>query len=199
METSTSEKLLGIKINNKLHFNEHLDGITEQKSCKVSPLSRIFPFTDLKKRHFLMNSFFTLQFSYCGLMCMCHSRTVNNKINKLHERCLRIVYNDNKSFFKEILETNKSALMYIKNLQVLAADSFTTYKNISPSIVRQIFQLRNNDYNLRQFPQFNLLNVRIASCETESISFLCQKIWNIVLNKFKKETSLHAFKKLIKK
>ena len=128
---------------------------------------------------------------------MCHSRTVNNKINKLRERCLRIVYHDNKSSFKEILETNKSALMHIKNLQVLATGSFTTYKNISPSILRQI--LRNNDYNLRQFSQFNLLNVRIASCETESIPFLCQKIWNIVLNKFKKETSLHAFKKLIKK
>ena len=89
--------------------------------------------------------------------------------------------------------------MHIKNLRVLATDFFTTYKNISPSIVRQIIQLRNNDYNLRQFSQFHLLNVRIAFCETESIPFLCRKNWNIVLNKFKTETSLHAFKKLIKK
>ena len=25
---------------------------------------------------------------------MCHSRENNNKINRLHERCLRIIYND---------------------------------------------------------------------------------------------------------
>ena len=73
------------------------------------------------------------------------------------------------------------------------------YGNISPPIVRQLFQSRNNDYNLRQFSQFELLNVRSVFCATESISFVGPKIWNIVPNEFKKETSLHAFKKLIKK
>ena len=70
---------------------------------------------------------------------------------------------------------------------------------IFPPIVRQLFQLRNNDYNLRQLPQFDLPNVRSVFCGTESISFLGLKIWNIVPNEFKKETSLDAFKKLIKK
>ena len=145
-----------------------------------------------------MNSFFASQFSYCPLIRMCHSRTVNNKINKLHERCLRIVYIDKKSSFKELLETEKSVLIHIKNLKVLATEMFKVYRNISPPIVRQLFQLRNNDYNLRQFSQFDLPNVKSVFCGTESISFLGPKIWNIVPNEFKKET-LDAFKKLIKK
>ena len=65
--------------------------------------------------------------------------------------------------------------------------------------IEKLFQSRNNDYNLRQFSQFELPNVRRVLCGTESISFLGPKIWNIVPNEFKKETSLHAFKKLIKK
>ena len=130
---------------------------------------------------------------------MCHSRTANNKINKLHERCLRIIYNDKNSSFKKLLETDKSAPIYIKNPQILVTEMFKVYGNISPPIVRQLFQSRNNDYNLRQFSQFELPNVRSVFCETESISFLGPKIWNIVPNEFKKETSLHAFKKLIKK
>ena len=76
---------------------------------------------------------------------------------------------------------------------------FKVYRNIYPPIVRQLFHLRNDDYNLRQFPQFDLPNVKSVSCGTESISFLGLKIWNIVPNEFKKETSLDAFKKLIKK
>ena len=49
IENSTSEKLLGVKVDNKLNFNEHLDGITKKASRKVSALSRIFPFMDLTK------------------------------------------------------------------------------------------------------------------------------------------------------
>ena len=154
---------------------------------------------DLTKRHILMNSFFSSQFSYCPLIWMCHSRTVNSKISKTHERCLRIVYNDNKSSFKELLETDKSLQIQIKILQILAIEIFKVYRNISSAIVRQLFQSRNNDYNLRQFSQFELPNVRSVFCGTVSISFLGPKIWNIVPNEFKKETSLHAFKKLIKK
>ena len=117
---------------------------------------------------------------------MCHSRTVNNKLNKLHERCLRIVYNDKKLSIKELLETDKFVTIHNKNLQVLATETFKVYRNIFPPIVRQLFQLRNNDYNLRQFSQFELPNVKSAFCGTERISFRGPKIWNIVPNEFKK-------------
>ena len=144
-----------------------------------------------------MNSFFTSQFSCCWLIWMCHSRIVNSKINKLHERSLRIVYNNKRSSFKELLETDKSVSTHIKNLHVLATEMFKVYRNISPLIVRQWFQSRSNDYNLRQFSQFELPNIRSVFRGTESISFLGPKTWNIVPNEFKKETFLHVFKKLI--
>ena len=144
-----------------------------------------------------MNSFFTSQFSCCRLIWMCHSRIVNSKINKLHERSLRIVYNNKRSSFKELLETDKSVSTHIKNLHVLATEMFKVYRNVSPLIVRQWFQSRSNDYNLRQFSQFELPNIRSVFRGTESISFLGPKTWNIVPNEFKKETFLHVFKKLI--
>ena len=83
-------------------------------------------------------------------------------------------------------------------MQFLATEMFKVYRNISPPIVRELFQSMNNDYNLRQFSQFELPDVRRVFCGTEGISFLGSKIWNTVPNEFKKETSLHAFKKLIK-
>lgn len=59
----------------------------------------------------------------------------------------------------------------------------------------QLFQLRNNNYNITQCSQFSLTNVRSDFSETESVSFLGPKIWNIVHNEFKKETT-NALKKL---
>ena len=67
---STFEKLLGVKVVNKLNFNEHLDGIIKKTSRKVRVLPRIFSFMDLTKRQFLMDSFFTSQSSYCPLMLL---------------------------------------------------------------------------------------------------------------------------------
>ena len=74
IESSLYEKLLGIKVDNKLNFNGHDDEIIKKATGKVSALSRIFRFMNLTKRRLLMNSFFTSQFNYCPLIWMCHSK-----------------------------------------------------------------------------------------------------------------------------
>ena len=68
IENSACEKLLGVNIDNKLNFIEHLDRIIKKESCKTSPLPTIFFFMDLTKRSFSMNSFFTSQLIYCPLI-----------------------------------------------------------------------------------------------------------------------------------
>ena len=72
IESSLYEKLLGVKVDNKLNFNGHDDEIIKKATGKVSALSRIFRFMNLTKRRLLMNSFFTSQFNYCPLIWMCH-------------------------------------------------------------------------------------------------------------------------------
>ena len=104
IKSSKCEKLLGIKIDNKLNFNTHVDEICKKAGQKLNALSRVTPYMDLSKRRILLNAFFISQFSYCPLVWMFHSRGKNNKINRIHERCLRIIYNDKKSTFYELLE-----------------------------------------------------------------------------------------------
>ena len=68
IENSACKKLLGVNIDNKLNFIEHLDRIIKKASRKTSPLPKIFSFMDLTKRSFLMDSFFTSQLIYCPLI-----------------------------------------------------------------------------------------------------------------------------------
>ena len=93
IENAQNEKLLGIIINSKLSFDKHIQQICSRASAKLKALARIAPFMNITKRKILMNAFFNAQFSYCPLTSMFHSGKVNNKINKLHERCLQIVHN----------------------------------------------------------------------------------------------------------
>ena len=81
---------------------------------------------------------------------MCHSRTLNNKINRLHERCLRIIYSDKISTFKELLEKDNSASIHYRNIQALATEIYKVSNGVSPEIMNEIFQLREKShYNLR--------------------------------------------------
>ena len=69
-----------------------------------------------------MNAFFISQFNYCPVIWICHGRALNNKINRLHERCLPIIYNDKTSTFEELLEKNDSVSISYRNLQALAIE-----------------------------------------------------------------------------
>ena len=93
IKNSKFEKLLGIKLDSKLNFNSHIHDICQKAGQKLNAISRITPYMDFAKRRLLVNAFFYSQFSYCQLVWMCHNRTDNNKINRLHERCLRLIYN----------------------------------------------------------------------------------------------------------
>ena len=74
---------------------------------------------------------------------MCHSRTINNNINHLHERCLRVTYNDKISSFKELLERDGPVPIHKSNLQILATEIFKVYNNIAAPIFTETFNKPN--------------------------------------------------------
>ena len=125
------EKLLGVTVDVKLNFNDHMSDLWKKAwkkaSRKISALARVTPFIGLSKRKLLKNAFFTSQFSYCPLIWMCHSRSNNRKTNMLYERCLRITYNDKQASFTDSLNKGNSVSMHIKNIQRLAIEMFRFY------------------------------------------------------------------------
>ena len=105
---SKCEKPFGVKFDHKLTFNCHVSDLRKNASRKINAPARVAPYMSILKRHILMNAFFKSQFSYCPLVWICHSRINNVKISRLHERCLRIIYNDETSSFENLLEKDGS-------------------------------------------------------------------------------------------
>ena len=62
---------------------------------------------------------------------MCHSRTNKRKIDRFHERCLRIIYNNKQSSFKESLEKDSSVYIYKRNVYILATEIYEVSNNFS--------------------------------------------------------------------
>lgn len=81
------------------------------------------------------------------------SRLSNAKINRIHERTLRLIYSDYTSEFKELLHEDKSVTFHQKNRQTLAIEIFKTKNGLNPWFIKQVFKSNNiNNYNLRLEP-----------------------------------------------
>ena len=104
IKSSSSKKLLGVLIDSKLTFNEHVSKLCKKASNILHVLARISKYMTKAKLRTIMNAFFPSQFPYCPLIWMFHNRTLNNRINKRQERALRLVDNDNTSSFHELLQ-----------------------------------------------------------------------------------------------
>ena len=144
---------------------------------------------DIQKRRTLMKSFITSQFGYYPLIWMFHSRGLNNKINSIHERALRITYGDKTSTFQHLLEKDNSVSIHHRNLQALATEMFKISNNLSPDIVKEIFQKRIVQYNLRSKNSFMSRQVNSVYHGTESLSFLGPKTWEQVPQEIKESPS----------
>ena len=115
---SDKEKLLGVTIDSHLKFESHIKNLCSKASQKLYALSRMSLYMSLNQRRMIMQSFIMSKFGYCPLIWMNHNRSLNNNINRIHERTLRIVYGDKKSTFKELLEKDNSVTVHVQNLQV---------------------------------------------------------------------------------
>ena len=119
---------------------------------------------ELPKRRILMNAFFKAQFNYCPIIWMFHSRCLNNKINRLHERCLRMIYNGKISNFEELLNKVNSVSIHHNNIHALAIEMYKVANDMSPVVMNGVFKLRNTLHNnLRHASHFSSDSIHIVS------------------------------------
>lgn len=129
---------------------------------------------------------------------MCHNRCLHTTINKIHDRALRIVYNDNISSFDTLLEKDDSVKIHHRNLQHLVIEIYKALNNLSSTLMSELFTLKNNAYNLRGGNRLNYDAVKTVNNGIESISYLAPKIWEQVPDEIKNSSSLKIFKGKIK-
>ena len=182
-----------------MNFDNHVRGLCNKANLKLHALSRISSFMSSDKLKIVMKAFVLSQFNYCPLIWMFHSREMNNRINHIHERALRIAYKDKSSSFAELLRKDGSVRIHYRNVQSLATEIYKFINGQTPKIMEEIFQINNNLYNLRTMPVLKECNVRTVHYGQGSISYLAPRIWMQVPENIKNSTSLQSFKTSIKK
>ena len=130
---------------------------------------------------------------------MFHSRALHNKINRLHECCLRIIYNEKTSTFNELLEKDNSVSIHYRDIQALAIEMHKVATGMSPVIMNEIFQLTEEPhYNLRCVSKFVIQPIHIIYHFSEPASYLGPKIWELIPPVIRQIKSFNGFKEEIR-
>ena len=195
LESEELVKILGVQIDQNLNFNEHITSLLKKGNQKLHALMRISKYiTDKEKLRLIMRTFIESQFNFCPLVWMFHSREVNHKINHLHERALRVVYNNNRYLtFQKLLEMDKSFTIHERNLQKLAIEMYKVKEKMCPKPFQELFTPTVRGRNEWVIPSAKTVNRGL-----ETIRYRGPKTWELVPKDIKASSSLAVFKSKIK-
>ena len=115
-----------------------------------------------------MKSFVEVHFGYCPLVWMFHGRGLNRKINHIHGKSLLIVYKGYINSFNDLLKMHKSVCILHRNIQSLAVEQFQVKKDLSNTIMCEMFPTKVLNYDLRLKTDFHKSTVNTAKFGSRS-------------------------------
>ena len=197
---SSEEKLLGVTIDKNLNFNSHLSLLCKKVSQKVTALARVVKLISFDKKRILLKTFIESQFSYCPLIWMFCSRKMDRKINHIHERALRLIYNDYTTSFSGLLIKDKSVTIHHRNIQYVATEMYKVINDLSPPLINDLFEKGEiMGPTTRLGSVFVRPKINTVYKGENSLRNFGPIVWNNMLpDKLKAHSSLIKFKKAIK-
>ena len=191
-------RLLGVTVDNKLSFNDHLEEKLTKANSKLLTLRRNKSYFSFHQLKIVLSSFINSQLSYSPLVWMFHTREFEKRINNVHKKALRILYNQPEMELNELLELDRGITNHMHNIHLLVIEMFKAKNKIGPSLLSDIFS--PSDYtgpNLRSSKFFKRTKIVSSKFGLNSLRDLGIKLWNLLPKKIQDLELLGEFKKAI--
>ena len=195
----SSVKLLGVKIDARLTFDDHISALCAKASYQINALRPIVKYLTPENRMSIYNAFIASNFNYCNTVWhFCSNRSLY-KLEKLHKQALRLVLNDYSSSYRKLLEKVSKPTLYVSRLKAIAIEAYKCKANENPDYINVMLNPLIKPYNLRGGPRAEQPKVNTTSCGLNSFTYQVAKFWNEMPSFIKEATSLLHFKSLLSK
>jgi len=120
----------------------------------------------------------------------------NNIINRIHERALRIAYNDYVSDFNSLLRKDNSITIHQRNIQALTAEIYKTLNDLNPTLMKEVFCVKEHRFFTRK-QNLTYPNPRTVSYGIETFGYKASQIWQNIPSDIQQLDDISIFKKNI--
>ncbi len=192
-------KLLGVHLDKKLTFSEHVSDLCRRAAYHINVLQRFKRILPCDVKLLLYKSFTLAFFNYCPAVWHQCGKVNSQKLERLQCRALRFVFSDFNSTYEQLLKRANLPSLELNRLRAIALEVYKAYNDINPPYINSIFQdnKKSHNYNLRS--QGSLTNTHSRSnAGLHSFKHTGINIWNNLPSNLRETTDYSIFKKLIK-
>ena len=194
---SSDVKLLGVTIDRDLKFDKHVLKLCSKANQKLSALCRMANSLSFKKGRTLFKAFVGSRFKYSPNVWMFHSRRTNNKIKRLTETALRIVYDDDVLTFHQLIAMDKSFCIHHQNMRLLI-EIYTALCNTYGNCLKELFVKTESTISLRSKPELVIPSLNSILKGKNSQRYLGSVIWNSLPIEIRQDLSISSYVTKIK-
>ena len=196
ISSEDSVTLLGIEIDSKLNFKNHVSTICKKASRQLNAICRIQNYLGKKEKEIIVNTFVYSNFMYCPLAWhFCH-KSSQNMIEKIQYRCLKLLTNDYENGYELLLKKTKNPTMEIRRMRTLALEIFKTLTDLNPSFMKDIFHF--SPYCSHKKRDIFVHPRNTVTYGDKSLKSFGPHIWNSLPEQIKTTTSISIFKNFMK-
>ena len=198
IECDETVKLLGVDIDFRLNFDNQISNICKKASQQINVLKRIGKFLNFESRKTIYHAFIMSNFNFCPLLWHFCSKGSTEKLEKIHFRALKFIYQDFNSNYEVLLEKAGSTTLHLSRLRMLAIETFKIVYGISPSYLKDFICLKQTSHNFRYTNLLEVPRPKSTKYGTNSFRFQAAKLWNSLPEEARKITDFNSFRAFIR-
>ena len=154
-------------------------------------------YTEFQEMKIILDSFIFSNFNYCPFVWHLCSTALSQKIKKIQECTLRLLYNDSYSSYNSLLLKAERRTMEVSRLRRLSIEVFKALKFLNPDFMRTYFKKGSHSPGRKNGLVFN--RTKTITFGEKSLRTLGPKIWNSLPEDVKDLTSLPKFIEFVKR
>ena len=131
ISSERSVKALGVTIDYRLTFNDHVSACYVKTARQLNALARISKYLDIKSKKIIFNSFIRSNFEYCPLVWHFCGKTNNQKLEKIQEQSLRILRDTFELTYEELLHKNGSSSLLLYRLKLFIIETYKSFHHMN--------------------------------------------------------------------
>ena len=194
-----SVKILGVVIDDRLNFDEHVSMCCTKAARQLNALARISKYLDFKSKTIIYNSFILSNFNYCPLAWHFCGKTNNQKLDKLQERSLRILYCDYSSHFQDLLGNTTESIPTTR-IKCIVSEVFKSLYKLNAPCLHDMFKINKTSYDVRVTKLEQPLR-KTTNYGLRTFSYIGSRLWNLLVQEYPEvpHMDLGQFKSLLKR